>query len=97
MEESKTMVLDLSGCKYFQEMHRRIKEAFDFPDYYGENWGAFYDLMCTDCTADKIIIRGVSTVSESLSRQVQMMNNTLVAVKKDRDKYDSPFGYRFED
>ncbi len=97
MEESKTMVLDLSDCKSLQEMHRRIKEAFGFPDYYGENWPAFYDLMCTDCTAEKIVIRGISTVSESLSRQVKMMEDTLRKCKIDRDKYHSPFEYRFED
>ena len=35
------IVLDLMKCNYIGEIHQRIKETFDFPDYYGENWHAF--------------------------------------------------------
>ncbi len=97
MEDNKTVVLDLSSCKRLLEMHRRIKEAFEFPDFYGENWDAFYDLMRMESTAEKVIIRGVSTMSESLSRQLEMMKATLESVKKHHAKYHIPFEYRFED
>lgn len=43
MEDNKCVILDLTDCRYLGELHRRIKVAFDFPDYYGENWDAFYD------------------------------------------------------
>ncbi len=97
MEDNKTVVLDLSNCKRLLEMHRRIKEAFEFPDFYGENWPAFYDLMRSDCPAERVLVRGVSTMSESLSRQLEMMKATLESVKKHHAKYNLPFHFVIED
>ena len=38
-------ILDFSNIKYYDEMHLIFKEVFDFPDYYGENWDAFWDCI----------------------------------------------------
>ena len=43
MKEKKIVTLDLTDCKYLGEIHQRIKKAFHFPDFYGENWSAFWD------------------------------------------------------
>ncbi len=48
MEEKKTVTLDLTGCQSLGEIHQRIKKTFDFPDFYGQNWDAFWDLLRTD-------------------------------------------------
>ena len=48
MEEKKIITLDLTGCKYLGEIHQRIKKAFNFPDFYGENWSAFDDLLWSE-------------------------------------------------
>ena len=40
-----TVILDLSDCKYVGELHQKIKDAFIFLDYYGENWDAFWDCI----------------------------------------------------
>ena len=40
MKKEKIVTLDLTGCRYLGEIHQRIKKAFDFPDFYGENWSA---------------------------------------------------------
>ena len=58
MEEKKIITLDLTGCKYLGEIHQRIKKAFDFPDFYGANWDAFWDLLRSECDADKVIVVG---------------------------------------
>lgn len=63
----KTIVLDLTGCKYLDELHKRIKESFGFPDWYGENWSAFWDLLWSECDANKVIIKGESSLSEELA------------------------------
>ena len=52
MKDKKTVVLDLTGCKSLSEMHLRIRDAFRFPDSYGQNWDAFWDLMRTECDAE---------------------------------------------
>lgn len=49
MNENKTIVLDLTNCKNLWELHERIRVAFDFPEWYGKNWDAFWDLLWSDC------------------------------------------------
>lgn len=39
MKQEKIVMLDLTGCKYLGEIHQRIKKAFDFANFYGENLG----------------------------------------------------------
>lgn len=68
MKEEKIVTLDLTGCKYLGEIHQRIKKAFNFPDFYGENWSAFDDLLWSECDADKVVIIGEETVSNELDR-----------------------------
>lgn len=34
----KTVILDLTDCWYWIDFHERIRIAFDFPEYYGQNW-----------------------------------------------------------
>ena len=38
------IVLDFTGCRYLGVVHQILKEKFGFPDYYGENWSALWDL-----------------------------------------------------
>ena len=87
MEEKKIITLDLTGCKYFGEIHRRIKKAFNFPDFYGENWDAFWDLLRTECDADKIVIIGEETVSKELVPSMEMINKILQELKEHLEKY----------
>ena len=54
----KIIELDLTGCKNTRDIHERIRTAFDFPDWYGNNWSAFWDLLWSECDADKVIVKG---------------------------------------
>lgn len=47
--------IDFSNVKYYGEIHTIIKEALDFPDYYGRNWDAFWDCL-TDMVGRKVAI-----------------------------------------
>ena len=38
-----TISIDLSDCRYVDEIHEKLKVGFGFPDYYGKNWSAFWD------------------------------------------------------
>lgn len=87
MEKEKIITLDLTGCKYLGEIHQRIKKAFDFPDFYGENWDAFWDLLWSECDANKVVIVGEETVSKELKPSVETMNGILQELKEDRIKY----------
>lgn len=41
----KRINLDFSQCKDKNEVHAYLKEQFGFPDYYGNNLDALYDVL----------------------------------------------------
>ncbi|MDD5923613.1 MAG: barstar family protein [Clostridia bacterium] len=102
MEEKKVIILDLTGCKYLRELHERIRVAFDFPEWYGANWDAFWDLLWSECDADEVLIIGEYTMSEEFNMQLENMHKMLDELVKERAEdssiYDDikPFSYRIE-
>ena len=87
MKAKKTVTLDLTGCKSLGELHLRIKKAFDFPDFYGQNWDAFWDLLRTECDADRIELCGKDTVSAELADCVKKICTILQKFKEHCAKY----------
>lgn len=93
----KIVTLDLTDCKYMGELHQRIKEVFHFPDYYGENWDAFYDLMCTDSKAEKVIIRGLTGAPKTIQQAIEEMVDTLQDVQAHHKRFGKVLSYENED
>ena len=54
-EHKEKYILDFSGVKTWIDIHAIIEKEFDFPDYYGANWDAFWD-----CITDLIDSRGLN-------------------------------------
>ena len=73
----KVITLDLTDCKYLGELHQRIKKAFDFPDFYGRNWSAFWDLLWSECDADKVEILGEHTMPQEFDWHLEKMHKIL--------------------
>lgn len=73
----KIINLDFTGCKNLCEMHERIRVAFDFPEWYGGNWDAFWDLLWSECDADKVIIKGEAGMPENLEKHIKIMHEAL--------------------
>ena len=90
-------VLDFSKIKYYSELHEIIKVGLDFPDYYGENWDAFYDLICTDSKAEMIIILGKNEMSKSLEAQFERMCKTIDDAKCHLAGYGISLEYKIEE
>ena len=63
------VVLELTGCGTLDEVHERIKRAFGFPDYYGENWDAMWDCL-TDMFLQpvqrRIVVEGFAAMPQEL-------------------------------
>ncbi len=89
----KTIELDLTGCKYLAEIHEKIRVAFDFPEWYGKNWSAFWDLLWSECDADKVIIKGVYCLPSEFDKPLSIMYEILDRNKKERANSDCPFDY----
>ncbi|MBE6762826.1 MAG: hypothetical protein E7553_00520 [Ruminococcaceae bacterium] len=73
----KIIELDLTNCRTLYDLHERIRIAFDFPDWYGKNWSAFWDLLWSECDADKVIIRGERSLPEGFRKQLEIMHKIL--------------------
>ncbi len=102
MAENKKITLDLTDCKYLGELHERIRVAFDFPEWYGANWDAFWDLLWSECDADEVVIVGERTLSDEFSSNLKVMHEVLDDLVKERAEdsniYDDikPFSYRID-
>ena len=102
MEEKKIIILDLTDCKYLGELHERIRAAFDFPEWYGANWDAFWDLLWSECDADEVVIVGEQTMSKEFNNQLEDMHKMLDELVKERTEYSKiyddikPFSYKIE-
>lgn len=83
----KTIELDLTGCKYLSDIHERIRIAFDFPEWYGANWDAFWDLLRSECDSDKLIIKGTNTLTKEFDEHIAIFKEILDEYIAFRDKY----------
>lgn len=89
--------LDLNGCKRLFELHERIQKAFDFPDWYGKNWDAFWDLLSTECDADKVVVLGEHTVPSEFEEELRLFHEALTDKIEFNKKYGShDFSYEIE-
>ena len=89
----KIIELDLTGCKYLSEIHERIRVAFDFPEWYGRNWSAFWDLLWSECDADKVIVKGEYSLYSEFDKPLSKMHEILERNKKERANSEKPFEY----
>ncbi len=89
----KTATLDLTGCRYLVELHQRIREAFDFPEHYKNNWSAFWDCLNRDCGVDSVTIIGGTRVAKELRPSVKKMMKIFERNKQYWADSDCPFDY----
>lgn len=90
----KTIYLDLTGCKYWDDLHERIRVAFDFPEWYGKNWSAFWDLLSRDSDAERVIITGEHTMPKEFDKPLAMLHEILDdMVKECKSEHSIPFSY----
>lgn len=99
MDTPKRITLDLTGCRYLGELHQRIKKAFDFPDYYGANWSAFWDLLSEPDDYTVVEIKGLHSLPEELKPCGEKMVELIQRNKDEWDEYmrtDAKFDRRFD-
>lgn len=97
MQEHNTVILDLTNCKYIMEVHQRIKETFQLPEYYGCNWSAFHDMLRGEIRAEHIVIYGEHTLPVQWRDQIAMMHDVLRYVQEERAKLGETFDFTVVD
>lgn len=95
MKEKETVCVNLTGCKYYMELHARIRDAFDFPEGYGMNWHAFWDFLNTECPSDRVVVIGAETMPAELEKSLAMMKHYLEDLRQRRERMNAPFSYEF--
>ena len=91
----KIIELDLTGCKYLAEVHERIRIAFNFPEWYGKNWSAFWDLLWSECDANLVVIKGEYSLPKDFDKPLSKMHEALEDnIKFRKDNNLEPFSYR---
>jgi len=65
------ITIDFTGCKHRDEIHFKLKEKLDFPDWYGQNLSALWDLLTGYIAPCEIHLTGLNNVSGELIPSVQ--------------------------
>ena len=99
MKKTHIIKLDLTGCTHIIDMHDRIAKAFDFPDYYGKNWDAFWDLIGGPWDYIDVQIQGIYSLPDYLKESGEMMISLLERSKEHQEELlrtHPQFDYHFE-
>ena len=73
-----TFMIDLTTVHSYYDLHEHLKEVFSFPDWYGRNMDALWDML--HCAFDEptiIEVRGVNSVRKDLKDVVQRLRLVL--------------------
>ena len=78
--------IDFTNVKDYLEMHFVIRDARDWPDYYGCNWDAFWDCL-TNMIGRPIHIEilGLDVIERRFDDAAKMMVDTLREFKHYED------------
>ena len=81
--------IDFTNVQHYLEMHFIIREALDWPDYYGCNWDAFWDCL-TNMVGRPVHIEiiGLDVIERKFDDAARIMIETLKEFKHyDDDEY----------
>lgn len=96
------ITVDLTGCMQVGEFWDRIKDAFEFPEFFGKNWDAFWDLISKECPAHLVTVIGANELPNEWKTLKgipyrEMMHRILQENKEYKGKYHYEFDYEFID
>ena len=81
--------IDFTNVQNYLELHFIIREALDWPDYYGCNWDAFWDCL-TNMVGRPVHIEiiGLDVIERKFDNAARTMIETLKEFKHyDDDEY----------
>ena len=73
-ERKKIVVIDVSNVQSKRELHKILKEKLGFPNFYGMNWGAFWDAITGLVELpETIIFQGFNTLKLKLPETAEIL------------------------
>ena len=74
----KELTVDFTGVKYYLQFYRVIKDSLEFPEWFGENPDAVWELLTGYIEyPDVIHVKGGSTIPKDLNEEYVMFIEIL--------------------
>ncbi|MBP3242639.1 MAG: barstar family protein [Ruminococcus sp.] len=103
-EKPTIITLDFHDCKYPEQIHQVLKEAFGFPDWYGRNWSAFWDLLNEPREYTVVEVTGLYSLhkelyeySKKIIELLEKNKNYYKNFMEIQDQWDRRFDYKVID
>ncbi len=82
-EHKEKYTLDFTQVTNWRDIHIILAKEFDFPDYYGYNWSAFWDCMTDLIDSDglNIEIIGLDKIYSDYKKDVDILIELLKDLK----------------
>jgi ribonuclease inhibitor len=88
------VVLDLKNVSTERELQILLKKDLDFPEYYGENWDAFWDTITGIVELpEKVIFKNWSIFEERAPNEAKDLKRILQDFNKEYPMIQSHFFY----
>ena len=84
--------LDFSNVQQYGDVHQIIRKELDFPDYYGENWSAFWDCL-TEMVDEEEVLYIELIGLEELQQKFSHVSNKMLEILKRLKHYDNESYY----
>ncbi|OMP68708.1 barstar family protein [Domibacillus epiphyticus] len=92
-EQRKSVVsIDITKIKTVKELHLLLKERLEFPDYYGENWDAFWDcILDPNAMPEELMLVGWSELEKTLPSDGESMKECLLEYNEELPEWKCKF------
>ena len=80
------LVIELREVNTKQELHNLLSTKLEFPEWYGNNWDAFWDVINDPETANmpnRLILFGFKELSEKLPKDAEIFQKCFLDLKKE--------------
>jgi len=65
------VTIDFSNVKYIYDIHKIISDTLDFPEWYGKNLDALWDLLVREIPCYEVHLKGVNAIRKDLQSFMQ--------------------------
>lgn len=84
-QETRRIVLDLSGVVDLEQVHDRIEAVLDPPDYYGRNLDALWDILGEIVDPTILVIDGVTGLRQHLGETAESVLDTFMDAAEENE------------